>query len=89
MFEQTLEEMTATVWIDDKGAEVCRHNGVALVRGPLRLTYPDAVVVVDQMQALVPSVPKYQQARFRAVLGQICNAFGPEFWERHRHDPSK
>jgi hypothetical protein len=83
MFEQTLEEMTATVYIDDKGAEACAHNGVALTRGPLFLTYTDAAALVAQMQALFLSVPKYQRARFRATMHSIYNAFGPEFWERH------
>jgi hypothetical protein len=83
MFEQSLGEMTATIFVDDKGAETCRHNGIALDRGPLSLTYETAVALVERMQRAFLSVPKYQQARFRATMNSIRNAFGPEFWEQH------
>lgn len=83
MFEQPIEDLVLTIYFDDKGVEACQHNGVRIERGDHRVTYAEAVALVTQMQALFPSVPKYQQARFRATMNSIKTAFGPEFWERY------
>lgn len=83
MFEQALEDMTAIVYIDDKGAVACSENGLSLQRGPRLFTYQEAVDIITRGEALWASAPKYQQKRFRATLNSIRNAFGPEFWERH------
>lgn len=83
MFEQMLEEMVATVVVDDKAAEACSQNGIPLSPGPRRMTYAEAVTFVHRMERLFLSVPRYQQQRFHAMANQIRNAFGPEFWECH------
>ena len=83
MFEQALEEMTALIYVDDKAAEACSQNGISLHRGGQQLSYSDAVHLLERMEHLYPSVPKYQQKRFRAMANGIRNAFGPDFWERH------
>ena len=83
MFERKLEEMEATVFVDDYSAEACSHNGIPLTPGPHHLSYVEAVALVLRMEHLFLSVPRYQQQRFYAMANQIRNAFGPEFWERH------
>lgn len=84
MFEQTLEEMTASVWLDQREAAMLDQLGVAkLAAGFHTLTYPEAVELVEKMQRLSSGVRKHLQPRYRACMGSVCNAFGPEFWERH------
>ena len=47
----------------------------------------EAAEIVGKMKAMLPSVPKYQYARFRGVIMQICFAVGPEFTEQYGNIP--
>ena len=84
MFEQTLEDMTATIFIEDREARILDAAGVATFnKGSLRLNYQEAADLVERMKRLQSGVPKHEVKRYTACLNSIKNAFGPEFWERH------
>ena len=83
MCEQKLEEMVATIYVDDQSAMACSENGIPLAHGWKQCTYTEAVVLIRKMEALFLSVPEYQKQRFHAMANSIRSAFGPEFFERH------
>lgn len=83
MFEQTLEEMHTSFYVTTEEARLASEYGVPLVAGAQDVTYPQAVAIVHQMEHLYISVPKYKRKRFKAILGSLRNAFGPEFWQRY------
>jgi len=79
MFEVVLEDMVATVYVTDKDARCVDQYGCPMVRGPLRLTFHEAVELVHKLDRLSLSVPKWQLKRFRSFRNQVAAAFGPEF----------
>ena len=83
MFEQTLEEMRPSFYVTLDEARLTSEYGIALVAGNQDITYPQAIALIRQMEHLYISVPKYKRKRFKALLGSLRNAFGPEFWQRH------
>ena len=83
MFQQSLENATASFYVDDKEARLASEYGIPLHVGFQRLTYLDAVGLVQQGDKLYPSVPKTQRRRFYALMSSLRAAFGPEFLERY------
>lgn len=84
MFERSLEEMTARVFLESKDVSILDQTGVSVFPpGDLELTYQAAAALIEKMKRLQVGVPKRLQPRYRAVMGSIRNAFGPEFLERH------
>ena len=83
MFEQALDEMTITFFVDTVEARLCSEYGIALRAGHQALPYAKAVRIVRQMDQLFISIPTGVRKRWRAISGSLRNAFGPEFWERH------
>ena len=84
MFERSLEEMTARVFLESKDVSVLDQTGVAVfAQGDLPLTYQAAADLVEKMKRLQGGVPNRLLPRYKAMMGSIRNAFGPEFLERH------
>lgn len=85
MFEQTLENIKATIFISQEDKNILDQNGFMFdfQAGHNALTYARAVTLVNSMYGLVINVPKYQRKRFVSVINQIIFAFGPEFESRH------
>ena len=84
MFEQAIEDMTATVFIEHKDVSVLDQAGVAVFQyGSRKLTYPEAVALVEKMKHCMAGVPKRLLPRYRACMNSIRFAFGPEFCDKH------
>ena len=84
MFEQALEEMTATVFFEHKDVSVLDQAGVAVFQyGSRKLTYPEAVALVEKMKHCMAGVPKRLLPRYLACMNSIRFAFGPEFCDKH------
>ena len=84
MFEQSLEEMTASKFFEKKDVAVLDQFGIAkFTSGFVTLSYVQAADIVERMKLAFPGVPKYLIPTFRSCMNGIRNAFGPEFWDRH------
>ncbi len=84
MFEQELEDMTATVFFEHKDVSVLDQAGVAVFQyGSRKLDYAEAAALVEKMKHCMAGVPKRLLPRYRACMNSIRFAFGPEFCERH------
>lgn len=84
MFERTMEDAEATIHIESREAAMLFQYGVGeFTPGPHKLTYSAAAELVERMKRLANGVPRHLQARYRACMNGVRNAFGPEFWERH------
>jgi hypothetical protein len=82
MFEVELSSMTADVHFDDREIALFDRMGVGIfVRGFNTFDHATALAVVRKAQRILPSVPKYELRRYKAIIGGIINAFGPEFAE--------
>lgn len=81
MFEQTPDQMKATVWIDDKDSRLADQHGCDIAPGSVTLTLAEAAAFVAQMRKMEPSVPNSCIKRFRSIYRQVASAFGPEFFE--------
>lgn len=85
MLEQTLEQMSATIFVADSCAKAVSENGYAISRGSLHLTFADAVELIANLDRLFCRVPKYQQKRFKSFRNQVVYAFGPDMEEYLSH----
>ncbi|MBU2765454.1 hypothetical protein HAP94_04435 [Acidithiobacillus ferrivorans] len=84
MFEQTLEEMVGSVYLEKADVSVLDQAGVAIFApGILRLSYVEAAELVEKMKRQAVVVPKRMIPRYRACMNSIRTSFGPEFWDRH------
>lgn len=78
MFEQTSEQMKATVWIDDKDSRLADQHGCDIPAGAVSLTFTEAAQFVAKMRKMEPSIPNSSIKRFRSIYRQVAAAFGPE-----------
>lgn len=79
MFEQTPEQMIATVYVEGRDSKLADQYGVVLPAGANRLSFAAAVALVRQLdRALAGVVYVRNQKRVRALRNQIVFAFGPD-----------
>ena len=84
MFDQTIEEMTATVFVEPGLFEQLSSSTCAvicpetLVAGGNRLTFADARAVIERADRMGKSAPKHLHNKIRAFRNGVVNAFGPE-----------
>jgi len=84
MFDQELENMTATVFFEHKDVAILDQYGVAIFEyGQRTMGYSEAADLVEKMKRLIVSIPKRLLPRYRACMNSIRFAFGPEFCEKH------
>jgi hypothetical protein len=56
---------------------------MALHAGAQDVTYPQAVALLKQGDAVWPSVAPSHRKRFLALVCRLRNAFGPACWQRY------
>lgn len=84
MFDQELENMTATVFFEHKDVAILDQYGVAKFGyGQRTMGYSEAADLVEKMKRLIVGVPKRLLPRYRACMNSIRFAFGPDFCEKH------
>lgn len=83
MFERTLEEMTAAVFVENGAAAMAFQYGIADIHpGFNQLTSADATVLILKFDRLQVNVPKRLLKRWLALRNQLIYAFGPDM-ENH------
>lgn len=83
MFEQSFEEMKASVFVESKDSEMAFQYGIATITtGFNEISSMDAVELVRKFDRLQVNVPKRLQKKWRALRMSFALAFGPEMLER-------
>ena len=80
MFEQTLNDMTATVHVDEREARLADEHGVKVHSGTVRLTFAQASELVLALDRRIAGGFTYTriEKRMRALRNSLLWAFGPE-----------
>lgn len=84
MFERDdVTAYTARVWLDQREAALLDQHGAQkfqLHAGNNEITWEKGIEICQWMQQYTDQITyKSGQNRWRAILGGIANAFGPEF----------
>lgn len=81
MFEQTKEQMTARMWIDEKDSRLSSQYACDIPAGWFFLTWEQAGELIAKMRRMELSVYPANLKRFRSIYRQIAASFGPEGFE--------
>lgn len=86
MFEQTLQEMTATITLESGMFQTITASNVGVSPavvfcGSRRYTFEEAVAAIEALDVALRSCSKYLYKRIRATRMQFVCAFGPEMME--------
>lgn len=87
MFEQTLDEMTATIFIEEGQWNILTASNVGMdyntiYKGFHVYTSGEAITIIDKLDKIIFDCPKYLQKRIRASRNQFVCAFGVEMMEK-------
>ena len=92
MFEQRIEDATATVHVDERESRLADEHGVKVPAGTLRLTFSQASelsLALDRSLAAGRFCYAHLEKRLRGLRNSIVWAFGPEAEEAMRRSPNK
>lgn len=87
MFEKSLKDCIANIFIDDRIKSILDRHGISqlynLNLGWNTLSYDNAVSLTHKYYGYRVNVPKYHLKQYDAFFKGIMDAFGPEFWNLH------
>jgi len=80
MFEKSLNEMTATVTVEDRESLLADQHGVTIEAGSLTLTWSQAKTLALKLDKAIAGGITYKtmENRLRALRNSLVWAFGPE-----------
>lgn len=83
MFEQSFDEMKASVFVGNTEAGMAFRYGIATINlGYNEITSNDALELIRKMDRLQVNVPKRLHKKWQALRGSFVMAFGPDMLER-------